>query len=112
MKCIMQELVDASEGQLRIFLSQQRPALALPALHATTSPIHWARRLYGWLLIAADPLQPTRPLLSFASSRALALNCAVLFYSLEVSALLLGGGHTPGLDQGSLTKREQEVYAE
>ena len=103
---MLQELHDGSRGLVRVLLARPRAesggASSTPSY---TSAIHWNGRLYGFLLIASDPTQPTRPCLPLEAASGLALTCAVLFYSLEVSALLHGDGQTADMEDGTLTRR-------
>lgn len=77
---------------------------------AVSFPVQFGNLNYGTFYVAFDPAQPTHPLIPAKVADSLAQLCAMLVYTLEVSALLQAQyQHLEQHAYESLTKRQREV---
>ncbi len=108
---ICQVVVEASQGQVFLHLSQRQPAQELSPRSSLyhLAPVRMAGRVYGSLAVLPDHIELRQAALSFEVARNLAQCCALFFYNLEMTVLL--GGIPPSLPSQPtpLSKREQEI---
>ncbi len=110
---LCEEVGLVTQGGAQLFLQYrglaQRAQIPSPS-QAAGFPVQFGDLNYGTLYVAFDPAQPTHPLIPARVAVSLAQLCAMLLYTLEVSALLQAQyQHLEQHIYESLTKRQREV---
>jgi DNA-binding CsgD family transcriptional regulator len=84
---ICQRVAEITSGYAYIILyNQEHKTVVAPA--STLIPITFLERMYGTLVVLADPRSPLVPLVPFQLAQMLALACALAFRTLESNAYL------------------------
>jgi len=110
---LCQEVASVTQGCAELTFQHHSSLNRTEVLSSATAfrfPIQFRNQVYGTLWIAADPVQPTSPVLPRMIASLLAQICGFILYTWEVSALLHQQLPPISYDiQKTLTRREREI---
>lgn len=110
---LCQTIAEESQGQVLLILEryQYRHTQSNSSVEGQwlNLSVEHAGRSYGKLAVAPHPEQSGQPALQYQHIQSLAINCALLLYSLETAAYFQREYPSPAKLTKELTPREQEI---